>query len=204
MARNYTRWRGYGRSLLSPSARIGVMNRKPSHWSAAGRQLLRRLRMATLKRPGGRDATSMFLESFQALRAHSGTLNRSCRREPADETRFAKRIHAFTGVATILFMERGAAWRTSAARPFRGAAGDGTRAPSIRGSFLLMFALAILPWLCGCSSVAPYQQRLVSKPNMLFNDSGAFVYQTKMWLQSEPGSMFSGGARAVGCSACGQ
>ena len=34
-----------------------------------------------------------------------GAMNRSCRREPAGEARFAKRIHAFTGVATSRFME---------------------------------------------------------------------------------------------------
>ncbi|MBI2948605.1 MAG: hypothetical protein HYY23_13260 [Verrucomicrobia bacterium] len=62
----------------------------------------------------------------------------------------------------------------------------------------------VVPLFSGCSSVPPHQQRLVSKPNMLFNDSGAFVYQSKMWLQTEPGLMFSGGARAVGCSACAQ
>jgi hypothetical protein len=56
----------------------------------------------------------------------------------------------------------------------------------------------------GCSAVAPYQQRLVSKPNMSFTGAGAFVYQSKMLAQIEPGSMFSGGSRAVGCAACGQ
>ena len=56
----------------------------------------------------------------------------------------------------------------------------------------------------GCSSVAPYQQRLVSKPNMSFTGAGAFTYQSKMLAQIEPGSMFSGGVRAVGCAACGQ
>ena len=63
--------------------------------------------------------------------------------------------------------------------------------------------LVILPLLAGCSAVPPYEQRLVSKPNMLFGETGSFVYQAKLWAQTEPGSMFSGGARAVGCSACG-
>jgi len=74
----------------------------------------------------------------------------------------------------------------------------------VKRGLSLVIAGVGLPMLCGCSSVPAFQQRLVSKPNMLFNDSGAFVYQSKMWLQTEPGSMFSGGARAVGCSACAQ
>ncbi len=64
-------------------------------------------------------------------------------------------------------------------------------------------ALAVLPLLGGCSAVSPYEQRLVSKPNMLFSETGSFVYHAKLWAQTEPGSMFSGGARSVGCSACG-
>lgn len=67
----------------------------------------------------------------------------------------------------------------------------------------LGLCLTVFPLLSGCSSVAPYEQRLVSKPNMLFSETGSFVYQTKLWAQTEPGSMFSGDARAVGCSACG-
>jgi hypothetical protein len=70
---------------------------------------------------------------------------------------------------------------------------------------LWLFACGVgLALFSGCSSVPPQHQRLVSKPNMLFSDSGPFVYQSRMWLQTEPGSMFSGGARAVGCSACAQ
>jgi hypothetical protein len=66
---------------------------------------------------------------------------------------------------------------------------------------LLVSALALL-FGSGCSMVEPHQQRLVSKPNMGFSDTGPFVYQAKLTLQTEPGSVFSGGARAAGCTSC--
>ena len=56
-----------------------------------------------------------FMGGLQALQARIGIMNRSCRRlprrstaktgEPAGEAGFANRPHAFTGVATSLFME---------------------------------------------------------------------------------------------------
>ena len=57
--------------------------------------------------------------------------------------------------------------------------------------------------LAGCSSPAVRQQRLVSKPNMLFSDSAAFTYNSARLLpQLEPGSAASGGAQNAGCTAC--
>lgn len=72
-----------------------------------------------------------------------------------------------------------------------------------RGKCFLPLVLAVLsPLLSGCSSTTSQQTSLVFKPNMLFTDAGPFVYQTMLPLQTESGSMFSGGARTVGCAAC--
>ncbi|HJN81734.1 MAG TPA: hypothetical protein QF478_03070 [Verrucomicrobiota bacterium] len=46
------------------------------------------------------------------------------------------------------------------------------------------------------------EQRLVSKPNMLFSQSGVFIYQNRLIAQIEPGSATSGGAQAAGCTSC--
>jgi len=63
--------------------------------------------------------------------------------------------------------------------------------------------LVALLSVAGCSSPAVRQQRLVSKPNMLFSDSAAFTYNSARLLpQLEPGSAASGGAQNAGCTAC--
>ena len=54
----------------------------------------------------------------------------------------------------------------------------------------------------GCQAVPVMQQRLVSKPNMVFSDSPVFSYQSQVLPQIEPGSAMSGGAQAAGCTAC--
>jgi hypothetical protein len=56
--------------------------------------------------------------------------------------------------------------------------------------------------LSGCKAVPIMQQRLVSKPNMVFSDSPVFSYQSQVVSQIEPGSALSGGAQAAGCTAC--
>jgi hypothetical protein len=56
--------------------------------------------------------------------------------------------------------------------------------------------------LSGCATVPAWQQRLVSKPNMVFQDGGVFVYGPRLNLQIEPGSADNGGAVAAGCTAC--
>jgi hypothetical protein len=65
-----------------------------------------------------------------------------------------------------------------------------------------MATLAPSILLGSCAAVPVQQQRLVSKPNMVFNDSGAFVYGPKLHAQLEPGSAANGGAVASGCTAC--
>ncbi len=54
----------------------------------------------------------------------------------------------------------------------------------------------------GCAPVPVAAQRLVSKPNMVFGDSFVFSDARRLVAQVEPGSAFSGGAQAAGCTAC--
>lgn len=54
----------------------------------------------------------------------------------------------------------------------------------------------------GCARVPVAAQRLVSKPNMVFGDSYVFADARRLIGQVEPGSAFSGGAQAAGCTAC--
>jgi hypothetical protein len=54
----------------------------------------------------------------------------------------------------------------------------------------------------GCARVPIASQRLVSKPNMVFGDTMVFNDQRRLIAQIEPGSAFSGGAQAAGCTAC--
>jgi hypothetical protein len=56
--------------------------------------------------------------------------------------------------------------------------------------------------LASCTNVPVWQQRQVSKPNMVFNDRGAFVYGPRLNAQIESGSADNGGAAAAGCTAC--
>jgi len=54
----------------------------------------------------------------------------------------------------------------------------------------------------GCAWVGPRQQRLVSKPDMVFSESAFLSYQNQLFEQVEPGSAFSGGAQSGGCTSC--
>jgi len=68
---------------------------------------------------------------------------------------------------------------------------------------MLLFSLLVCA--VGCSSVGQVsvsEQRMVSKPNMLFSQSGVFVYQNRLIAQIEPGSAASGGGQAAGCTSC--
>lgn len=74
------------------------------------------------------------------------------------------------------------------------------------GSFELLRTCAAWAVLCGfisgCTSVPVHQMGLVSKPNMVFSDSAVFSVTSKLWVQTEPGVAFSGGAQAGGCTFC--
>ncbi len=56
--------------------------------------------------------------------------------------------------------------------------------------------------LTGCVQVPIAEQRLVSKPNALFDDIGAFVYDAGPYPQSEPGSAAALASSGAGCTAC--
>jgi hypothetical protein len=73
-----------------------------------------------------------------------------------------------------------------------------------RGGGLLAVGILLLVGMLGvgCKAVPVMQQRLVSKPNMVFSDSPVFSYQSQVLTQIEPGSALSGGAQAAGCTAC--
>ena len=73
----------------------------------------------------------------------------------------------------------------------------------VNGRHMGMLAVALLGFLgTGCKAVPVMQQRLVSKPNMVFSDSPVFSYQSQVLTQIEPGAALSGGAQAAGCTAC--
>lgn len=73
----------------------------------------------------------------------------------------------------------------------------------MRQSGVLLGMLVLLGIVnSGCKAVPVMQQRLVSKPNMVFSDSPVFSYQSQVMTQIEPGSALSGGAQAAGCTAC--
>jgi len=65
------------------------------------------------------------------------------------------------------------------------------------GSMLVLLACA-----SACTQVPVTRQGLVSKPNMEFQDRGAFQYGPRVNSQLEPGSADNGGASAAGCTAC--
>ena len=71
------------------------------------------------------------------------------------------------------------------------------------GVLLGIFSVVLIGMMStGCKVVPVMQQRLVSKPNMVFSDSPVFSYQSQVVTQIEPGSALSGGAQAAGCTAC--
>ena len=74
--------------------------------------------------------------------------------------------------------------------------------PRSLGLLALALALSAVMVLPGCASVGVHQQRLVSKPNMLFTDAAVFSYGPKLLVQMEPGSAATGGAQAAGCTSC--
>ena len=68
------------------------------------------------------------------------------------------------------------------------------------GAFILL--AWVLTAASGCTHVKVTEQRLVSKPNMLFSDSPVFNYQSRFISQIEPGSAADGGNQGTGCTAC--
>lgn len=56
--------------------------------------------------------------------------------------------------------------------------------------------------LTGCRTVPPTEQRLVSRPVMQFNERPAFVTNSSLLSQTEPGAAVSGGGANSGCTSC--
>jgi len=67
---------------------------------------------------------------------------------------------------------------------------------------VLCLTMAAAAMAAGCTEVPVWRQGTVSKPNMVFNDRGAFVYGMHLNSQVEAGSADNGGATAAGCTAC--
>ena len=68
--------------------------------------------------------------------------------------------------------------------------------------FVKVLLLISILLLAGCVSVAPNQQRLVSKPNMQFSGSVVFSYHDKLLTQMESGSASFTGGQAGNCGSC--
>jgi len=67
-----------------------------------------------------------------------------------------------------------------------------------RAGAAVLLALSV----AGCSTVPVSQQRLVSKPNMLFSNSSVYAYTSRVLPQTQPGLMDSGGTAGSVCTAC--
>ncbi len=70
--------------------------------------------------------------------------------------------------------------------------------PAMKRTLLLLASLS----LSGCASVNIHEQRLVSKPNMLFSRSAVYNYSSRIMPQLQPGLAISGGAQPSTCTVC--
>jgi uncharacterized protein YceK len=66
-------------------------------------------------------------------------------------------------------------------------------------TIVVLFATLLLS---GCASVEVHEQRLVSKPNMLFSGSAVYNYSSRIMPQLQPGLAVSGGAQPSTCTVC--
>ena len=86
--------------------------------------------------------------------------------------------------------------------------GDSLRTNQIKNSSLAMRRYCLLASLvaalagAGCTTVGVHEQRLVSKPNMLFSRQAAYSYTSRLMPQIQPGLETSGGAQASTCTSC--
>jgi len=71
----------------------------------------------------------------------------------------------------------------------------------IRLPISVCISLATAVVLGGCAGVPAAQQRLVSRPGMLFSDAPHLGARGALAAQIEPGRA-AGGAQAAGCTAC--
>jgi len=85
-----------------------------------------------------------------------------------------------------------------------GGAGQGHQdEPAGRGRMVWLM-LGLLPVLAtaACTAVPPAKQQLVSKPNMIFDDTNEFAFSARLLPQCEPGSSTAGSSPGGGCTAC--
>ena len=75
------------------------------------------------------------------------------------------------------------------------------RAPKTMRNWLLLLGVLGLV-ASGCQGPPAHQQRLVSRPTMLFRTSGVFQNDFRLLSQVEPGSVGSAASALSGCSAC--
>ena len=66
----------------------------------------------------------------------------------------------------------------------------------------LQFGSLLVFFFTGCASVPVHEQRLVSKPNMLFSRSAVYSYTSKIMPQVQPGLPASGRSLNSTCTAC--
>jgi len=72
------------------------------------------------------------------------------------------------------------------------------------GRVIARLMLGLSPALAtvACTAVPPAQQQVVSKPNMIFDDTNAFAFSSRLLPQSEPGTATTGSSPGGGCTAC--
>ena len=71
--------------------------------------------------------------------------------------------------------------------------------PRLWPGALALFSLVL--FMAGCAGVPAAQQRLVSRPGMIFSDAPHLSSRSALAAQIEPGRA-AGGAQAAGCTAC--
>ena len=77
-------------------------------------------------------------------------------------------------------------------------AGDGLGGRVILG---LLAVVALLPAV-GCTAVPAWKQQQLAKPNMVFDDTNAFAFSSRLLPQCEPGTAVNGSSPGGGCTAC--
>ncbi len=77
-------------------------------------------------------------------------------------------------------------------------AGGGLGARIILG---VVTALALLSAL-GCTTVPAWKQQRLAKPNMVFDETNAFAFSSRLLPQCEPGTAVNGSSPGGGCTAC--
>ncbi len=70
-----------------------------------------------------------------------------------------------------------------------------------RRAVTVLMGLPLLT-VVSCTAVPAFQQQRLAKANMVFDDTNAFAFSTRLLPQSEPGTGSTGAAQGGGCTAC--